>query len=86
MKLNTDRLNTFYQVALDKNFCKAAETFWITQSGLSQRVLKLEQEIGTHLFIRSPDGVAMTHQGRVLFDYVSNLQAREQDVLNEVPV
>ncbi len=84
MKLNTDRLNAFYQVALDRNFCKAADNLFITQSALSQRVLKLEQEIGTHLFVRNPDGVALTEQGRILFDYVSDLQARETDILNKV--
>lgn len=84
MKLNTNRLNAFYQVALDKNFCQAADTLCITQSALSQRVLKLEQEIGTNLLIRGTDGVALTEPGKTLFDYVSDMQAREQDVLNQV--
>lgn len=84
MKLNTDRLNAFYQAALDKSFCQAADTLCITQSALSQRVLKLEQELGTNLLIRSPEGIGLTEQGKVLFDYVSDLQAREQDVLNQV--
>lgn len=84
MKLNTDRLNAFYQAALDKSFCQAADTLCITQSALSQRVLKLEQELGTNLLIRSPEGIGLTEQGKALFDYVSDLQAREQDVLNNV--
>ncbi len=84
MKLNTDRLNAFYQVAVDENFYKAADTLCITQSALSQRVLKLEQEVGTKLLIRSPEGLGLTEQGKVLFDYVSDQQAREQDVLNQV--
>lgn len=84
MKLNTDRLNAFYQAALDKSFCQAADTLCITQSALSQRVLKLEQELGTNLLIRSPEGIGLTEQGKALFDYVSDLQAREQDVLNQV--
>ncbi len=84
MKLNTDRLNAFYQAALDKSFCQAADTLCITQSALSQRVLKLEQELGTNLLIRSPEGIGLTEQGKALFDYVSDLQAREQDVLNKV--
>jgi len=84
MKLNTDRLNAFYQVAIDKNFCLAADSLCIIQSALSQRVLKLEQEIGTNLLIRSPDGIGLTEPGRALFTYVSDLQAREQDILNQV--
>lgn len=84
MKLNTDRLNAFYQVAVEKNFCKAADTLCITQSALSQRVLKLEQELGTNLLIRSPEGIGLTEQGKVLFEYVSDIQARELEVLNQV--
>lgn len=84
MKLNTDRLNAFYQVALDKNFCKAADTLCITQSALSQRVLKIEQEVGCKLLIRGNDGIGLTEQGKLLFQYVSEQQAREQDVLNNI--
>ncbi|WP_124748929.1 LysR family transcriptional regulator [Alteromonas facilis] len=84
MKLNNDRLNAFYQVAIDKSFSQAADSLCITQSALSQRVLKLEQEVGTHLIIRSPDGISLTEQGKTLFEYISDQQAREQDVLNKV--
>ena len=84
MKLNTDRLNAFYQVALDKSFGKAADTLCITQSALSQRVLKIEQEVGTKLLIRSNEGIGLTEQGKILFKYASEQQAREQDVLNNI--
>ncbi|MFD2166180.1 LysR family transcriptional regulator [Thalassotalea euphylliae] len=84
MKLNTDRLNAFYQVALDKSFCKAADTLCITQSALSQRVLKIEQEVGCKLLIRGNDGIGLTEQGKLLFQYASEQQAREQDVLNNI--
>lgn len=82
MKLNTDRLNAFYQVALDRNFHTAAENLCVTQSALSQRVLKLEQEIKTTLFIRANDGIKLTESGSLLFDYVRDLQQRETEALN----
>jgi len=82
MKLNTDRLNAFYQVALDKNFSTAAENLCITQSALSQRVLKLEQEVKAKLFIRATEGIALTDSGSLLFDYVRDLQQRESEVVN----
>jgi len=84
MKINTDRLNAFYQVALDKSFCKAADTLCITQSALSQRVLKIEQEVGSKLLIRGNDGIGLTEQGKLLFEYANEQQAREQDVLNNI--
>ncbi|MBO9491625.1 LysR family transcriptional regulator [Endozoicomonas sp. G2_1] len=84
MKLNTDRLNAFFQVGIERNFCKAADVLCITQSALSQRVLKLEQELGTNLLIRNPDGIALTESGKLLFDYVQDLEIREQEALNRV--
>ena len=84
MKLNTDRLNAFYQVALDKNFCKAADSLCITQSALSQRVLKIEQEVGTKLLVRSNDGISLTEHGKILFDYVTDQQSKEHDLLNRI--
>ncbi|TQV89542.1 LysR family transcriptional regulator [Aliikangiella coralliicola] len=84
MKLNTDRLNAFYQVGIEKNFGKAADVLCITQSALSQRVLKLEQELGTNLLIRSTDGIALTESGKYLFDYVKDLEIREKEALNHV--
>lgn len=84
MKLNTDRLNAFFQVGIEKNFCKAADVLCITQSALSQRVLKLEQELGTNLLIRNSDGIALTEPGKILFEYVQDLEKRELEALNRV--
>ena len=84
MKLNNNRLDAFYQVALDRNFSKAASNLCITQSALSQRVLKLEQEIKTSLFVRSVDGVVLTESGQLLFGYVRDIQEREIEALNNV--
>ena len=84
MKLNTDRLNAFYQAACDKNFSLAASNLRITQSALSQRVLKLEREVKTTLLIRSVDGVKLTEAGSILFDYVQEIQSREQQLLDTI--
>ncbi len=84
MILNTDRLNAFYQVAVDKNFSKAASNLCITQSALSQRILKLEQEIKTTLFVRATDGIKLTESGAVLLDYVRELQMREHEALDSL--
>ncbi len=84
MKLNTDRLNAFYQTACDKNFSLAASNLRITQSALSQRILKLEREVETTLFIRSVDGIRLTEAGNILFDYVQDLKSREQKLLDTI--
>jgi len=81
MKLNSDRLRAFYQVAIDRNFHKAAENICISQSALSQRIIKLEQEIETTLIVRGSNDIQLTDAGMHLFDYVCNLNNMEEEVL-----
>ena len=84
MKLNNERLRAFYQAALDKSFHKAAANIFITQSALSQRISKLEQEMEATLFVRNPDGVRLTEAGAILFEYVRDLVCREQEIISRV--
>ncbi len=84
MKLNNERLRAFYQAALDRSFHKAAANIFITQSALSQRISKLEQEIEATLFVRDNNGVRLTEAGSILFEYVRDLLYREQEIMNRV--
>lgn len=84
LSLNADRLNAFYQVVLDRHFTKAAGSLNITQSALSQRVQKLEEEMKSTLLIRRPDGVEPTEAGRMLFDHIQNRIVAEREMLNAV--
>lgn len=84
LSLNTDRLNAFYQIVLDRHFTKAANNLCITQSALSQRIQKLEDDIKTTLLIRRSDGVEPTEAGHLLFDYIQNRIVAERETLQAV--
>lgn len=84
MKINKDRLSAFYQVAISKNFHKAASVLCITQPAISQRIIKLEQEIETTLFIRGSGGVTLTQSGQLLLEYVRNISSMELEVLAKI--
>ncbi|MBU0506158.1 MAG: LysR substrate-binding domain-containing protein [bacterium] len=60
-----------YIVALSKelNFVRAAKRVGITQPTLSQQIKKLEEELGTPLFERSPHSVRLTNQGQTFLNY-----------------
>ena len=60
----------FREVAEAGNISLAAENLYLSQSAVSQSVKQLEQQLGTRLFIRSPRGVTLTEDGRLLFEYV----------------
>lgn len=46
------QLQYFIKTAEVLHFTKAAELCFVTQSGLSQQIKKLEEELGMPLFIR----------------------------------
>ncbi len=84
MPINSNRLNAFYQVAIQRNFHKAAESIHITQSALSQRILKLEEDLGVTLVIRASNGIALTEAGEQLFTHAQDILSMEEDTLNKI--
>ena len=60
----------FREVAEAGNISLAAENLYLSQSAVSQSVKQLEQQLGTRLFLRSPRGVTLTEDDRLLFEYV----------------
>lgn len=58
-------LRAFEVAGRHMNFRKAAEELHVTSGAISQQVRKLEGELGMDLFVRSPEGLALTPIGRV---------------------
>lgn len=69
MSLSSLQLDAFVAVARTQSFSGAAKALSITQSALSQRILNLEDEIGSTLFIREASGVRLTELGQKLLRY-----------------
>jgi len=80
------QLRAFYRVALHGGFSRAAEAMGLTQPAVSDQVRKLEQEYDLLLFDRAHKRVALTPQGRGLFDIIVPLfdhEARALEFLSE---
>lgn len=56
----------FLEVAQTKNISRASERLGITQPSLSSAIKRLEDSVGTQLFIRSRSGVQLTKAGQEL--------------------
>lgn len=56
-------LNYILAIASRHNMTKAAEDLFVSQSSLSQYLSRLEQELGTPLFIRSKNELTLTQAG-----------------------
>ncbi|GGA01673.1 LysR family transcriptional regulator [Paenibacillus marchantiophytorum] len=75
------------QIAIERNFSRAAEKLHIAQPSLSQQLSKLEKEIGVLLFQRSTNSVELTHAGSLfveksqkILDMVEQLKKEMEDI------
>lgn len=84
MKLNSAQLEAFFTVAQQQNFTKAAEILHVTQSALSQRIAKLEEELETTLFIRDRTTIRLTEYGEQVLRYCQLSQNAESELLKNL--
>jgi DNA-binding transcriptional LysR family regulator len=84
MILSQDQLQAFFEVARFRNFTKAADYLGLTQSALSHRIKKLEQELETSLFIRGHDGIRLTTAGDKLLQYTRVQDQIEKEFIHDL--
>ena len=73
MKEQKDRYEIFLKVCETGSFSKAAEALNYTQSGISQMMAGLEEELGVQLFARVKRGVSLTDNGARLIPYIQEM-------------
>ena len=71
--MDAQLVKTFLAVVSTESFVAAADRIHVTQSTVSQRVLKLEQILGHRLFTRSKSGVELTIHGAKFEQYARSL-------------
>jgi DNA-binding transcriptional LysR family regulator len=71
--LELRQLRYFSVLARELHFGRAADVAYVTQPALSQQIAKLEDLVGTPLFIRSPRGVTLSAAGEVLRDGIDKV-------------
>jgi DNA-binding transcriptional LysR family regulator len=84
MGLSATQLEAFVEVVRRGSFSAAAQNLHLSQSALSQRVLNLEDELGTALLVRRSGGISLTPAGEVLLRYCLTKNELESEVLSEV--
>ena len=73
MKEQKDRYEIFLKVCETGSFSGAAEALNYTQSGISQMMAGLEEELGVRLFARVKKGVILTDNGARLIPYIQEM-------------
>jgi len=82
MGISSLQLDAFLAVAQTLNFTKAAEQLFITQSALSQRVMNLEKDLETTLFIRDKAGLRLTEKAHDLVRYCRCKNSLEEEFIS----
>ena len=84
MREQKDRYEIFLKVCETGSFSKAAEALNYTQSGISQMMAGLEEELGVQLFARINRGVTLTPEGEMLYSRIASAAVQIQDAEEEL--
>ena len=84
MQLSSRQLEAFVAVARTLNFTRAAERLNLTQSALSQRIRKLEEELGAALLVRAPGAVRLTETGSRILRFCEARDTLEAEILADL--
>lgn len=82
--MNIDFLRSFYFTVKHNNISKAAKHLHITQPALSMQLQNLENTFKVKLLIRGNKGVELTDEGKVVFQYASNLLSIEDNIKKDL--
>jgi len=86
--MDIDQARTFLAISAHGSFLEASRQLHLTQSTVSARIQRLEDELGTRLFVRNRSGASLTLAGRRFMEYAKRLvltadQARDDIGLPE---
>lgn len=82
--MDTELLKTFLEVSRTRNFGRAAEALYLTQSAVSFRIRQLENQLGVNLFTRHRNNIRLTTAGEKLLPYAETLMNTWQAARKEV--
>lgn len=82
--MNTNDLKIFEAVANSGSFTKAATAMFTVQSNVTARIKSLEEEFRTELFFRTSRKVELTPAGRILMQYVKQINHLVVEAKNNV--
>lgn len=84
MDLDIDMLRCFVKVAGTGSFTKAGKNIGLTQSGVSVKIRRLEERLGSQIFNRTSKKLALTADGEVLLDYAVRILAVHDEAVSRL--
>ena len=78
--MNNKQLQYAIMLSKSLNFSQTAEKLGISQPALSKQILNLEKDLGTELFDRKQNPLALTSAGEYFFRHAQDLIYREEQL------
>lgn len=82
--MDIDQARTFLAITANGSFLEASRHLHLTQSTVSARIQRLEEELGARLFVRNRGGASLTVDGRRFLDYAKRLVLTADQARNDV--
>lgn len=73
MSLTLNQLSYFVEVVRQRNFTKAAENIFVSQSTLSKSIRNMEEELHVKLIDRTTKGFTLTPEGKLFAEYAERI-------------
>ncbi|MDO4283589.1 MAG: LysR family transcriptional regulator [Clostridia bacterium] len=84
MNVDLELYRVFYVVAKNNHMTRASEELHVSQPAISQSIKKLEDQLGTILFLRSNKGMELTNEGKMFYEYVKSALELISHAENEI--
>jgi len=82
--MDIEHARTFLTIAANGSFLEAARQLHLTQSTVSARIRRLEEELDARLFIRNRSGASLTQAGKRFMEYAKRLVITAEQARHEI--
>lgn len=82
--MDSETLKTFLTLADNLNFTKTADSLFVAQSTVTNRIAELEKEIGKKLFSRNKRSVTLTKEGILFINYAKRILELENTCIKDI--
>ena len=84
--MDIELARTFLEIVRSGSLVAAAERLHVTQTAISARVQKLEQQLDCQLFVRSRNGASLTSNGEAFVPYANQLLQTWETARRDLPL
>ena len=84
--MDIELARTFLEIVRSGSLVAAAERLHVTQTAISARVQKLEQQLDCQLFVRSRNGASLTGNGEAFGPYANQLLQTWETARRDLPL